>query len=114
MVGRLVCVVVVTSICAVLWAIVPLVQESGTEMAFTPGSPDPNVYQTTYSFGPPLVWLRWERSWNDAAGYDESRVAMFNVWNFGAHVLVFVTPVLLGLWAYRKRPRSRAALVANP
>ena len=83
-----------------------MVQEEGTEIGFAAGSPDPNVYKTTYLFGAPLTWISWERSWNEAAGYDESKVAMFNLLNLLAHLLVIAAPVLLCIWASRTTRRK--------
>ena len=98
----------ILTILALLWMIVPMVQEEGTEIGFAAGSPDPNVYKTTYLFGAPLTWISWERSWNEAAGYDESRVAMFNLLNLVAHLLVIAAPVLLFVKVSRTASRKSA------
>ena len=87
---------------ALIWMGVPMVHDEGTEMGFAAGSPDPNVYKTTYLFGWPLTWITWERSWNEAAGYDESGVASFSVVNFVVHVSAIAVPLLL----YRRSRRS--------
>ena len=86
---------VVLALLALLWMIVPMVHEEWTEIGFPAGSPDPNVYKTTYLFGWPLSWISWERSWNKAAPYDESRVASFKLLNLVAHLLVVAAPVLV-------------------
>jgi hypothetical protein len=97
---------VILTILTLLWMIVPMVQEEWTEMGFAAGSPDPNVYKTTYLFGAPLTWISWERSWNKAAAYDESKIAMFNLLNLVAHLLVIAAPVLLCIWASRTTKRK--------
>jgi hypothetical protein len=86
---------VIVAFLAVLWMILPQVHESGTEMGFPPGSPDPNVYKTTWSFGWPVAWIAWERSWNAAAGYDEAGFRSFKFLNLAVHVAAILAPLLL-------------------
>ena len=101
-------VLVIVAFLAVLWMVLPQVHESGTEIGFAPGSPDPNVYKTTWSFGWPLAWIAWERSWNAAAGYDEAGFESFRVLNLAAHVAAILAPLLL---LYRS---SRSGKRAGP
>ena len=44
-----------------------MIEESGTEIGFALGTPDPNVYKTTLGFGWSLTWITWEHSWNQVA-----------------------------------------------
>jgi flagellar biogenesis protein FliO len=101
-------VLVILAILALLWMVVPMIQEDFTEIAFAAGSPDPNVYKTTYFFGWPLTWIAWERSWNQAAGYDESKVDSFNLLNLIVHLLLIAAPVVLYVRASRKASRKRS------
>jgi hypothetical protein len=96
---------VILVLLALLWMIVPMIHEQATEMGFPAGSPDPNVYTTTYLFGSPLTWISWERSWNEAAGYDESEIASFNPLNLVAHLLVVAAPVLVTIRVLRTANR---------
>ncbi len=98
-------VLVTLAIVALLWMIVPMVHDEGTEMGFAPGGPDPNVYKTTYLFGWPLTWISWERSWTEGAGYDESRIASFQSLNCVVHLLAIAVPVLLLIRSLRTGSR---------
>jgi hypothetical protein len=95
---------------ALLWMLFPMIHEQGTEMGFAAGGPDPNVYKTTYLFGWPLTWITWERSWNQAEGYDESEVAAFHALNLVAHLLVIAAPLLLFGLGSRDENRKPSAL----
>ncbi len=99
---------------AIISLVAPVVHDQGTEMGFTVGSPDPNVYKTTYLFGWPLAWIAWERSWNEAAGYDESAFGSFHVVNFVMHVLLIVTSLLLYLRLLRQTQRARPSGLDDP
>jgi hypothetical protein len=92
---------IILAVIALIWMIAPMVHDEGTEMGFAVGGPDPNVYKTTFLFGWPLTWITWERSWNEAAGYDKSSVASFSVVNFVIHVSAIAVPLLL----YRRSRR---------
>ncbi len=81
----------------------PQIPDQATEIGFEPGSPDPNVYQTRYLVGWPLTWISWERSRNEAAGYDEAGFGRFHIFNFAIHILVILTPLLLLYWLSRCR-----------
>ncbi len=80
---------------AVVWMMVPQVHSQGTEIGFAPGTPDPNVYKTSYLMGWPLPWGCWERSVNEAAGYDESGFGPLHPLNFALHILAILVPLLL-------------------
>ena len=94
-------VLVILALFALVWMFVPMIHDEATEMGFAPGDTDPNVYKTTYLFGWPLAWASWERSWNEAAGYDESRIASFNLLNCIVHLVVTAAPVLLLIRSFR-------------
>ena len=87
-------VLVMLAALALVWIAFPQVHWEGTEIAFAPGTPDPNVYKTSHLFGWPLTWISWERSWNNAAGYNEAGFGAFYPFNFGIHVFVILFPLL--------------------
>jgi hypothetical protein len=89
---------VILAVLAVLWMAFPMIEESGTEMGIAPGTPDPNVYKTTLDFGWPLTWITSERSWNQAAGYDDTELGRFQLVNFVIHTLAILTPLLAVHW----------------
>jgi len=66
-----------------------------TEIAFDPGSPDPNIHQTTIQYGVPFPWLTWKRSINEAAGYDEAGFDSFNLISFLLHDALIAAPLLM-------------------
>ena len=101
----------VVAVLALVWIGFPSIHMQGTEMAFPAGSPDPNVYKITYLYGWPLSWLSWERSWNDAAGYDESGFRSLDVTYCLIHVSVIAAPVLLFIRATRLASRDPSANV---
>jgi hypothetical protein len=94
---------VIFAAAAVLWMALPQILDQATEIGFEPGSPDPNVYQTSYLVGWPLTWISWERSRNEAAGYDDAGFGRFHIFNFAIHVLAILTPLLLLYWLSRCR-----------
>ena len=74
-----------------------------TEMAFEPGSPDPNIHQTTVRYGVPFPWLVWRRSINEAAGYDEAGFESFDLISFLLHGAMIAAPLLM---LFRRKWRS--------
>ena len=77
-----------------------------TEIAFDPGSPDPNIHQTTIRYGLPFPWLTWKRSINEAAGYDDSGIESFDLISFLLHDAMIAAPLLV---MFRRRRRSVAS-----
>ena len=82
------------TVVSIIWMAWPGWHDEATEMAFTPGTPDPNVYKTTYLLGWPLPWIGWARAWNEAAGYDELSMESFSFFNFVIHVFAITAPML--------------------
>ena len=99
---------VLLAVIALIWMFLPATGIGGTEIAFDADGPDPNVYNITRLFGSPLTWIKWDRSWNEAAGYDDSRFMSFNPMNLGIHLLAIVAPLFLFVWLRK----SKAATVA--
>ena len=89
---------VLLAVIALIWKFLPATEIGGTEIAFDADGPDPNVYNTTRLFGSPLSWITWDRSWNEAAAYDESRFMSFSPVNFVIHLLAVLAPVCLFVW----------------
>jgi hypothetical protein len=98
---------VILAVLAVLWMAFSMIEESGTEMGFAPGTPDPNVCKTTLDFGWPLTWITWERSWNQAAGYDDVELGRFQLVNFVIHTLAILTPFFVVYWLSRFRSLAK-------
>ena len=91
---------------ALLWMTLPQIHWQGTEIGFAPGSPDPNVYKSTYLLGWPLPWISWERSWNESAGYDETAFGSLHVSNLAIHMLAILAPLLIFYWFSRSGRRN--------
>ena len=104
---------VLLALAALIWMLVPLIGSEETEMGFVAGGPDPNVYKTTCFFGWPLTWITWERSWNEAAGYDDSKFAPFSPLNFVIHLLAIAVPLLLFVRLRRTRGGTLSAATAE-
>ena len=102
-------ILIILALIALIWMILPMIHEQGTEIAFAAGDPDPNVYKTAYLFGWPLTWIAWERSWNEAAGYDEAGVESLSVVNLVIHVSAIAIPLAL----YSRLRRSRSPVESN-
>lgn len=79
-----------------------------TEIAFDPGSPDPNIHQTTVRYGVPLPWLIWRRSINEAAGYDDSGFESFDLISFLIHDAMIAAPLLMLFRRMRKSVASES------
>ncbi len=88
----------ILAVMAALWMAFPTTVESGTEMGFVAGTPDPNVYKVTVELGWPLTWLSRERSTNEAAGYDETELGGFQFVNLMIHTLAIIIPLLAVYW----------------
>ena len=98
-------VLLLLSALATLSMLFPCIETSGTEIGFLAGSPDPNIYSTTLTFGLPLEWLIWERSLNAAAGYDETTFRLFDVRLCLIYVASIATPLLVALFVGRQTRR---------
>jgi hypothetical protein len=95
---------------ALVWMVFPQIQWQGTEMGFVQGTPDPNIYRTTYLPGWPLPWIAWEQSWNEAAAYSETDIHSFRLLSFTVHLLAILLP---SLELYRMSRSARMSLTSG-
>lgn len=96
-------VLLLLSALATISMLFPCIETSGTEIGFPAGSPDPNIYSTTLTFGLPLEWLICELSLNTAAGYDETTFRLFDVRFSLIYVASIAAPLLLALRVSQKQ-----------
>ncbi len=104
----------ILAVLAALWMAFPTIVESGTEMGFVAGTPDPNVYKVTVELGWPLSWLSRERSTNEAAGYDETELGGFQFVNLMIHTLAIIIPLLAVYWVSKSHRRDNKESAMGP
>jgi hypothetical protein len=83
------------AVLGIIWLLFPISEGTmGTLVGFS-GGPDPNTYTTTYAFGRPLPWLKWQHSWNQARGTESYGMNSINIINLVVHTVVIVLPAFL-------------------